>query len=39
MNLPASLVVREYRSVYGLYSDSTIDDYKRTIQRLRAGAI
>ena len=32
----ASLIsmVKEYRSVYGFYSESMIDDYKRTIQRL-----
>ena len=32
----ASLIsmVKEYRSVYEFYSESLIDDYKRTIQRL-----
>ena len=28
-------VVKEYRSVYGFYSDSMIEDYKQTIQRLQ----
>ena len=32
----ASLIsmVKEYRSVYEFYSESLLDDYKRTIQRL-----
>ena len=28
-------IVKEYRSVYGFYSDSMIEDYKQTIQRLQ----